>query len=80
MKERNRGYRRAQRARIKDKRIRGNYHGFKGYLPGGEVGLLINTPKSCSCFMCCNRRKVEGNSLFEKSADEAMKYELKHIE
>jgi len=31
-----------------------------------RLGILVNTPKPCSCFMCRNRRKDEGPTLQER--------------
>jgi len=29
-------------------------------------GMAINTPKTCSCAVCCNARKTEGMTRAEK--------------
>lgn len=79
MKENKRAYRRTQRERLKAKRVRNNYQGLGNKSPLKQLGFLIDTPKGCSCSMCCNRRKIEGITKPEKVAVEAMKYDLKYI-
>jgi hypothetical protein len=79
MKENKRAYRRAQRERLKVKRVRGNYHGLGENRTVVQLSSSIDTPNDCSCLMCCNRRKVDGLTKSEKVAVEAMKYDLKHV-
>jgi hypothetical protein len=49
------------------KRIKNNRREYWGEVNKDErrLGILLNTPKPCSCFMCRNRRKDEGLTLQE---------------
>ena len=31
-----------------------------------QIGLLAHTPKECSCWMCGNQRRVEGDTIQER--------------
>ncbi len=45
--------------RLKEKRIKQNYWGFGTWRNGfddSQVGIAIDTPKPCSCYMCMNPR------------------------
>ena len=60
--------RRYHRERLKKKRQ--NYWGFNSQHRGAatirQLGILVNTPKPCSCWMCRNRRKDEGETIQER--------------
>lgn len=72
-----RAQRRHHRARLK--KARKAYWGF-GFCGGGgclsrehmdprRLGMVINTPKPCSCATCGNRRFHEGVTLQERKAE-----------
>ena len=64
MRKFDRATRRHQINRLKVKRKK--YWGRKfGKVTPKDLGVLVSTPKPCSCFMCCNRRKYEGITLQE---------------
>ncbi len=50
-----RAIRRHHYQRLKRKRIRNNY--WLHNKTNRQLGICINTPKPCSCFMCGNPRK-----------------------
>lgn len=71
----NRGieFRRSQYARIKAKRVRHNYWGYGTWRDNEwnirALGMCIDTPKVCSCYMCGNARKLEGDTLQERRSE-----------
>ncbi|MGI9316771.1 MAG: hypothetical protein ACR2QW_05520 [bacterium] len=60
----NRAERRYHTQRIKQNRK--HYWGKK--LTSRELGIAARTPHPCSCFMCANYRKLEGDTLQERRA------------
>jgi len=53
-------------ARLKKKR---RYYWGRDLLKEPDMlSRVAATPKSCSCWMCCNKRINEGNTLQEKKA------------
>ncbi len=69
-----RGERRFQTARLKKKRQ--NYWGFNqswnnytGATPR-QLGMLVQYPKACACYMCSMDRKFHGPSVAELSFDQ----------
>ncbi len=61
-----RALRRYHYQRLKNKRIRQNYWGHDKNV--AQLGISVDTPKPCSCWMCGNPRKYFG----EKSRQERM--------
>lgn len=64
--------RRHHRERLKKKCK--NYWGLGNHreAPTGRMlGILVNTPKRCSCFMCRNRRQDEGETVQERRHKES---------
>lgn len=59
------------RERLKNNRK--NYWG--GDLTDRKIGILINTPKICSCWMCGNARNIYGKSLKEISMNQKELFE-----
>lgn len=59
-------YNREQAARIRKKRIKYRVSGHPKY---------IETPKPCSCMMCGNKRKWEGDTIQELKEKERVKNE-----
>jgi len=80
MKANKRAYRRAQRDRLKHKRVRDNYYGLGSNRTAIQLSFSVDTAKDCSCMMCCNRRKVEGLTVSEKASIEGMQYAIKHLD
>jgi hypothetical protein len=74
MKERNRSYRRAQRSRIRAKRIDGCYWGYGAWRGdkwnAGALGVAINTPTPHSCSICSNDRKYFGETIGERRSSD----------
>ena len=31
-----------------------------------QIGRLLHTPKACSCWMCGNQRRIEGDTIQER--------------
>lgn len=64
----NRGWRIAQNERLKKKRTK--YWGFItaiGYVKSPrQIGILLSTPKNCSCWMCGNPRKYDNESTVQE--------------
>jgi hypothetical protein len=52
------------------KRIKNNRKHYWGGTGKGlrKLGILLNTPKPCSCMMCRNKRSYEGKTLQELRA------------
>jgi len=86
-------YSRAQRrcdyARLK--KVRANYWGYgtssylgDRYMQPRTLGLSINTPSPCSCWMCKNPRKVwkgkENITIQERKAKDFAKDSLEEIQ
>lgn len=75
MEKFNRAVRRHHAARLK--KARSGYWGYayngRGPMSERTVGLLLNTPKPCSCWMCNRPRKVFGKSLKEIAEAEFLK-------
>jgi len=83
MKERNRAYRRAQRTRLKQKRIRNHYWGI-GFdsvseWTLGQLGVAVNTPNPSRCYYMTNIRLFEGESVQERRSTHAMQYALRFL-
>lgn len=83
MKERSRAYRRAQRARLRARRIRECYWNIglfdKRGWSDGQLGVAINTPKARTCRYSKNRRLFDGETMQERRATDAMRYVLKYL-
>lgn len=64
-------FRRHQHERLKAKRLRLCYWGrgssqcVTEWTPK-HLGIAVNTPKRCSCFMCRNERQSFGETLAER--------------
>lgn len=65
--------RRHHNKRIKAKRK--NYW-YKGNKTPRHIGMLLKTPKPCSCAMCCGRRRTEGKTIKELSMNEVFQHEM----
>jgi hypothetical protein len=70
-----RSIRRHHRARLKEKRKR--YWGYPRRWKGHEeemsdhhLGMVVTTPHPCSCWMCCNERRIEGSPISERRHSE----------
>ena len=61
-----RAMRRHHRERIK--RARRHYWDNYSGLNQRELGIAVDTPKQCSCFMCGHRRKHSGETMQERRA------------
>ena len=76
MEKFNRAERLAQVKRLKNKRK--NYYGFgrvygkegKSSMTAKQLGSVVQTPQPCSCFQCCNTRKLKGISFETRTAEE----------
>lgn len=69
-------FRRHHFSRLKAKRVREHYWG-RGFFDGhdwcpGSLGVAVDTPKPCSCWMCANSRGLEGETLAERRNDIAL--------
>ena len=64
------GKRSTRRARIEIlKRRRMCYHGSWARKGGPRaIGMVVSTPKLCSCWMCGHRRRHEGPTIQERRA------------
>jgi len=61
-----RALRRHHRERLKIKR--NHYWGRDLRNDPKILAKTVNTPTPCSCWMCCNRRSIEGDTLQELAA------------
>jgi len=68
-----RAIRRHHYERLKRKRIRDNYW-YHGTLSERWLGIAINTPTPCSCWMCGNPRKY-----FKQKTRQEIKHELSQL-
>lgn len=72
-----RAQRRHHYQRLKERRVKRKYWCFHSdsQLSKRHLGVAVNTPKICSCWMCGNPRKQPGDSRTrsEKKADLALK-------
>ena len=59
-----RAIRRAETARIKQKRQ--FYWGRKGEMSARHLGIVASTAKPCSCWMCGNDRKYQGERTIQE--------------
>ncbi len=72
----------ANRKKEKAKKILKKWHSYDShYIPSdNEIGFHATTPKSCSCYMCCNERRrkswLETHIAYD---DEGVKHEIKKI-
>ena len=75
MEKFNRGVRRHHVARLKE--YRSKYYGYYGEKnPPRNIGMLVHTAKLCSCYMCCNCRKINGRTLQELRGIDLMEDQL----
>jgi len=81
MKSNKRAQRRHNYSRLKSKRIHKKYWGrSRAEWTVQQLGLLTNTPKICSCYMCGNPRKYWKESPFqEKKLLEKTDWEIKNL-
>lgn len=38
-----------------------------------QVGMLAHTPKACSCWMCGNQRRIEGDTIQERKSEDILR-------
>lgn len=63
----NRALRRHHRERLK--KTRAKYWAYPrgdDPMPPRILGKVVSTPHPCSCWMCCNERRIDGLSIAER--------------
>lgn len=53
------------------KKYRQKYWGYWRWADGSKMsdrqkGVVVNTPKPCSCWMCCNPRRLNGERTMQE--------------
>lgn len=38
-----------------------------------QIGRLLHTPKACSCWMCGNQRRIEGDTIQERKSEDILR-------
>lgn len=38
-----------------------------------QIGRLLHTPKACSCLMCGNQRRIEGDTIQERKSEDILR-------
>ena len=73
-----RGIRRHHIERLKRKRS--HYHGhYQGMTDPKSIGFVCTTPAPCSCLLCGNRRRYEGETRQEKFARLEMMAQIENV-
>jgi hypothetical protein len=63
---RSRAFRRHQMERKKAWAKRAAREWYRSEPTVRQIGLLAHTPKECSCWMCGNQRRIEGDTMQER--------------
>lgn len=63
---RSRAFRRHQMERKKTWAKKACIKRHKSEFTTRQIGRLANTPKACSCWMCGNQRRIEGDTMQER--------------
>jgi len=64
IKKYSRAQRRHDRERLKKKRS--TYWDYTWYLENNSLGIMLNTPARCSCYMCGNPRRYFGEVTMQE--------------
>jgi len=56
---------RRRRTQLKRDKIKKRLRRWEWDKSDRQAGVMCNTFTTCSCWMCCNRRKIEGKSISE---------------